>query len=349
MMETLHHERHAGWTLRPRATAVLLALGFALVVLVVANLCLGSLRIPVVDIWRILSGGPDGSSFSRVIWNIRLPRLAAAGLLGGALALSGLLLQILFNNPIAGPFILGISSASKLAVAVVLVLLVGNLGVMTSWMSMLAAFGGSLVALAFVLAVSRRVSSVSQLVVAGVMVGYLCSAATDLLVSFASDANIVNLRNWSLGSFSGINAGQIQLMAAVVLPTSLCVFLLSKPLAAYQLGEAYAQSVGVNVKAFRTAIIMLSSLLAACVTAFAGPVSFVGIAVPHLARRCLATSKPLVVVPATFLGGAVFCLACDLIARCAFAPTEVAVSTVTALLGAPVVISMLLSRRREVR
>ena len=179
------------------------------------------------------------------------------------------------------------------------------------------------------------------------MIGYICSALTDFLVTFASDTHIVNLRSWSMGSFSGTSWTDVQVMAALVLPASACVFALSKPLAAYQMGEGYAQTVGVNARRFRLALIVLSSLLAGCVTAFAGPISFVGIAVPHVAKRLLKTSRPLVVVPACFLGGALFCLVCDLIARSVFAPNEVSVSAVTALFGAPVVIAMLVGRQRQ--
>jgi iron complex transport system permease protein len=259
-----------------------------------------------------------------------------------------MLLQTLFANPIAGPYILGISNGAKLAVAMVMILILGDTRVMSSWMSLTAAFCGSLAAMAAVLAVSRKVRSASTLVIVGVMIGYVCSAATDILITFASDANIANLRNWSLGSFSGINGDQVTLMAVVVAMGSAATFLLSKPLGAYQLGEAYAESMGVNVRAFRIAVIVISSVLASCVTAFAGPISFVGVAVPHVARRLLKTSRPLVVIPAAFLTGSVACLLCDLVARTLFAPVEMSVSTVTAVFGAPIVIWVLLRRRRQV-
>ena len=334
---------------RARVTSVFIALAVLLVVFVVANLCIGSLNVPLRDLGAILTGLDTESTYYQVIWNIRLPRLIAAGLLGGALALAGFLLQTFFNNPIAGPYILGISSGAKLVVALMMIVVVGNAGVMSSGMMILAAFVGSMIAMIFVLLVSRRISSMSMLIVAGVMIGYICSAATDFLITFASDANIVNLKNWSLGSFSGINWSDIGLMTAVVLVASAAVFLLSKPMGAFQLGEQYARSMGVNIRAFRIALILLSSLLAACVTAFAGPISFVGIAVPHLVKRFLATSKPLVVVPAAFLGGGIFCLFCDLIARSVFAPTEVSISAVTAIFGAPVVIAILLRRQKRMQ
>ena len=331
-----------------RALCVFGGLTALLTIALVANLCIGTVSVPVDQMVPILMGKFQGETAYQVIWNIRLPRLCAAALLGGALGLAGLLLQTLFANPIAGPYILGISNGAKLAVAVVMILILGDTRVMSSWMSLAAAFCGSLAAMGAVLAVSRKVRSASTLVIVGVMIGYVCSAATDVLITFASDANIANLRNWSLGSFSGINGGQVALMAIVVAAGSAATYLLAKPLGAYQLGEAYAESMGVNVRAFRIAVIVISSVLASCVTAFAGPISFVGVAVPHVARRLLKTSRPRVVIPAAFLTGSVACLLCDLIARTLFAPVEMSVSTVTAVFGAPVVIWVLLGRRRQV-
>ena len=194
---------------------------------------------------------------------------------------------------------------------------------------------------------SRRLKGMATLLVAGIMIGYICSAITDFVVTFAEDSDIVNLHGWSLGSFSGMSWDNVTTAAILVGVTTLAVFLLSKPIGAYQLGEAYAQSMGVNIRVFRVALILLSSLLSACVTAFAGPISFVGIAVPYLVKRLLNTSKPIVVIPAVFLGGAVFCMGCDLIARTAFVPTELNISTVTSVFGAPVVIGMMLRRNKE--
>ena len=332
-----------------RVTIVFVALAVLLVALGTLNLCIGSLNVPIGDLWAILTGQDTESMNFQVIWNIRLPRLIAAALLGGALALAGFLLQTFFNNPIAGPFILGISSGAKLVVALMMIVVVGGSGVMTSGMMIGSAFVGSLIAMVFVLLVSRRINSMSMLIVAGVMIGYICSAATDFLITFASDANIVNLKNWSLGSFSGINWSDIGIMTVFVIASSAAVFFLSKPISAFQLGEQYARSMGVNIRAFRIALILLSSLLAATVTAFAGPISFVGIAVPHVIKRALGTSKPLVVIPGAFFGGAIFCLFCDLIARSVFAPTEVSISAVTAIFGAPIVISILLKREKARR
>ena len=186
----------------------------------------------------------------------------------------------------------------------------------------------------------------ATLLVGGIMIGYICSAITDFIVTFAEDSDIVNLHGWSQGSFSGMNWSNVEVALIVVGVTVVLTVLLSKPIGAYQLGEAYAQSMGVNIRFFRVALILFSSILSACVTAFAGPISFVGIAVPYLVKHALKTSKPLVVIPGTFIGGAVFCMICDLIARMAFAPMELNISTVTSIFGAPVVIYMMVRGQR---
>ena len=331
---------------RARASVVFVSLAIGVVVFFMLNLCIGSVAVPLDQLPLILGRNDLSSVESQVIWDIRLPRIIAAVFLGGALALAGFLLQTYFNNPIAGPFILGISSGAKLVVAIMMIVVIGSAHTMSSWVLVLSAFVGSMMAMVFVLLVSQRIRSRSMLIVAGVMIGYICSAATDFLITFASDQNIVNLKNWSLGSFSGINWGDISIIVIVVTACALLTFALSKPIGAFQLGESYAQSMGVNIRLFRVALILLSSLLAACVTAFAGPISFVGIAVPHMVKRFLGTSKPIVVVPAAFLGGGIFCLFCDLIARTMFAPTELSISAVTAIFGAPIVIGILMRRQK---
>ena len=189
--------------------------------------------------------------------------------------------------------------------------------------------------------------SMAMLIVCGVMIGYICSAITELIVTFASDADIVNLHNWSRGSFSGMTWDNVKVMAVVVFVCFIAVFLLSKPLDAYNLGESFAAGMGVSVKALRVFIVLLSSLLSGCIVAFAGPISFVGIAAPHIIRKMFHTEKPIVMIPACFLGGSLFCLVCDLIARNLFAPTELNISTVTAVFGAPVVILIMAGRRNK--
>ena len=326
---------------------VFMALLAALFVITVLNINIGSVSISVGEIIGILLHKQGDPTLVNIIWKIRMPRILMAALLGGALSLSGFLLQTFFANPIAGPFVLGISSGAKMVVALSMIYFIGAFGAVSSWTLIIAAFVGSLLSVGFILIMSRRLKGMATLLVAGIMIGYICSAITDFVVTFAEDSDIVNLHGWSLGSFSGMSWDNVRIAAILVGVTTLAVFLLSKPIGAYQLGEAYAQSMGVNIRLFRVTLILLSSILSACVTAFAGPISFVGIAVPYLVKRLLNTSKPIVVIPAVFLGGAVFCMGCDLIARTAFAPTELNISTVTSVFGAPVVIGMMLRRNKE--
>lgn len=327
-----------------------LAFGFLAVLLVALaawNLNAGTLSLSVSQVAAILLGQNTDETAYRVLWDLRLPRVLGAVLLGGALSVSGFLLQTFFSNPIASPFVLGISSGAKLTVALTMIFLLSRGVASSSWLLIGAAFVGAMAAMGLVLAVSQKVRRMSVLILCGIMVGYICSAVTDFAVTFAEDANIVNLHNWSVGSFSGLTWSSVGTIAITVGVGLVWALFLSKPMGAYQMGESYAQSVGVSIRRFRVELILLSSLLSACVTAFAGPVSFVGIAVPHLVRSLFGTAKPLVVLPGCFLGGAVFCLFCDLIARTAFAPVEMSISTVTALFGAPVVIYMMVRRQNR--
>ena len=312
------------------------------------NICIGSVGIPFTDIPKLIIEGEKGdATYREILMEIRMPRAFGTVILGGALALSGYLLQTFFHNPIASPFTLGISSGAKLIVALTMVVSLGYAVQLSSWMLIMAAFAGSMLCMGFVLLTARVIDQMSMLIVSGVMIGYICSAVTDFIVTFADDANIVNLHNWSQGSFSGISWENVAVMAVVVLTTSLGVFLLSKQISAYEMGEAYAKNMGLNVPVFRMMLVLLSSILSASVTAFAGPVSFVGIAVPHLVKSFFRTARPILMIPACFLGGGVFCLFCDLLARTIFAPVELSISTVTAIWGAPVVIYIMIHQKKE--
>ena len=333
-----------GW----RCLIVFMLLGCAFLLLFVVNIGSGSVNIPVNEVVRTLLGRAHDTTQDGIIWKIRLPRLIMAALLGGGLSLSGFLLQSFFGNPIAGPFVLGISSGAKMVVALCMIFWIGRFQALSSYALIAAAFVGSLISMGFVLLLSRRMKHMAMLLVAGIMIGYICSAMTDFIVTFADDADIVNLHGWSQGSFSGASWDAVRAAAITIGVGTALTFLMAKPIAAYQMGEAYAQSVGVNIQLFRAALILLSSVLSATVTAFAGPVSFVGIAVPHLVKSGLNTARPIIAMPAVFLGGAVFCMLADLIARTVFAPMELSISTVTSILGAPVVIIMLLGRRKRV-
>ena len=317
----------------------------ALILLVIWNINAGSVHLPVSEIIEILFSRTGDNA--AIVWNIRLPRIISALMLGGALALSGFLLQTFFANPIAGPFILGISSGAKLILSLTLIGFLSRGVAVSSFALIVAAFLGATLSMGFVLAISLKAKQMSLLIIGGVMIGYICSAITDFVVTFADDANIINLHHWSQGSFSGMSWSNVGVMVIVVIPVLICTFMLSKPISAYQLGEVYAQNMGVNIRLFRIALIILSSLLSACVTAFAGPISFVGVAVPHLIRSIFKTAKPIIMIPACFLGGAVFCLFCDLIARTAVSPAELSISSVTAVFGAPVVIMVMLRRQKD--
>lgn len=325
-----------------------LIIGYCLLIilmflLVIINIAAGSVSVPFSSLFN--SGSNE--IYSNILWDIRLPRTLAALILGGALAVSGYLLQTFFSNPIAGPFVLGISSGAKLVVALTMILFLKWRLSIGSVTLIISAFIGALISTAFILLVSKGVKNMSMLVICGVMIGYLCSSITDFVVTFADDSNIVNLHNWSLGSFSGTSMANVEVMSIVIAITFCISFLMSKPMSAYQMGENYAINMGVNVRRFRIILIMLSSILSACVTAFAGPVSFVGIAVPHVIRQLLKTNKPIIMIPSCFLGGAVFCLFSDLVARTLFAPTELSISSVTAIIGAPVVIWMMIGKQKR--
>ena len=331
---------------RSRYTVVFLGLLAAFFVIIVLNINTGNVYISVPKILRILFMRDGDAVEYSIIWKIRLPRILMAAILGGALSLSGFLLQTFFSNPIAGPFVLGISSGAKMVVALAMIIFLKHIGHFSSGVLVLAAFIGSLLSTGFILLMSRKIQHMAALLVGGIMIGYICSAITDFVVTFADDSDIVNLHGWSLGSFSGSSWSNIRVAAVIVVVAAVWTFLLSKPIGAYQLGEHYAQSMGVDIRLFRVLIILLSSVLSACVTAFAGPISFVGIAVPFLTRKAFGTSKPIVIIPGTFFAGAVFCMSCDLIARMALAPVELNISTVTSIVGAPIVIYMMVKREK---
>ena len=330
-----------------RCTVAFIITALLIVILAYVNIITGTVKLTAHDIFSILTLSADNMMEESVVINIRLPRMLAAIVLGGALALSGYMLQTFFDNPIVGPFVLGISSGAKLTVALALIFFLSKGYRLGALSLVFAAFVGAMAAMGFVLTLSLRVRNMGILVVCGIMTGYICSAVTDIVVTFADDSNIVNLHNWSMGSLSGMNRTDVSIMTAIVIVCLAGAVMMVKPIGAYRLGEAYAASMGVNIKALRVCLILISSLLAACVTAFAGPISFVGIAVPHLVKHMTKTSSPSVMIPGCFMVGSVITLFSDLIARCVFAPTEISISSVTAVFLVPVVIAVMIGRRRE--
>lgn len=331
-----------------RYIVVFFAIAISLFISVIINIRIGSVEITNAQILNILFQGDSSNSVVyNIVWKIRLPRLILASLLGGALSLSGFLIQTFFRNPIAGPFVLGISSGAKLFLVIITIAMAGIFQQMPVSITVIASFAGSLLSMALVLVFAGKVKNMSMLLVIGIMIGYICSAVTDLFVNFANDSDIVNLAHWSRGSFSAATWQDVSVSAFVVIPTVFVSFLLSKPMSAYLLGEGYAKSLGLNIRVFKVLLVLITGVLSACVVAFAGPISFVGVAVPHIARMLLKTSKPILMIPATFLCGALFCVLCDLFARTMFAPTELSISTVTSAIGAPIVIWLMISRRRK--
>lgn len=320
-----------------------------LAVMMVLSIGIGTVSIPPAGVLQALTGRGGSEEVRNIVMTLRLPRTLMAAVLGGALSVSGCLLQTFFANPIAGPFILGISSGAKMAVAATMILIIGSTGRSSNLMIVAAAFAGALISTSFIILVSKKVRHIGSLLAAGIMIGYICSAVTDLMVTFAEDQDIVNLHSWSQGSFSGVTWDGVAFASVLVAAVFACTMLLSKPIGAFQMGEHYARSMGVNVERCRVMLILLSSLLSACVTAFAGPISFVGIAVPFLVKGLMRTARPVVVLPGAFLGGAVFCVFADLFARTMLAPTELNISTVTSIFGAPIVIFMLIRSQENKR
>ncbi len=332
-----------------RYQIVFILLIILICVAIIMNVNTGSVNITPSQIFKIIVlRAEEGSVASNIIWKIRLPRLLGAAVLGGALSVSGFMLQTFFRNPIASPFVLGISSGAKMFVGFVMLIMLKYVGSISLTTMVVASFIGSLLSMGFVLIFAKKVDNMSMLLVVGIMIGYICSAITDFFITFAKETDVANLTYWSMGSFSGMNWESLKVASLVIFTSFIATFLLSKPIGAYQLGEGYAKSIGINIKFLRIMLIILSSLLSACVTAFAGPISFVGIAVPHITKLLLKTSKPILIIPASFLCGAVFCMFCDLIARTAFSPVELAIGTVTAIFGAPVVIWLMVSKQRSV-
>ncbi|MDI9612266.1 MAG: iron ABC transporter permease [Acidobacteriota bacterium] len=314
---------------------------------VILNLIIGTAHIRLSEILAILLGRvPSEVVESFIIFKIRMPRLVASLIGGGFLAVSGLLMQVYFRNPIVGPYILGISSGATLAVGIATLssLSLGFAGI-SPYMTVLAAFIGACSVMAIVIFVASRMKSVIALLLIGIMMGYVASALTDILVAFANKEKIKHFVLWGMGSFSGFSWEEILILffagGAIVVGT----YLMSKHLNAFLLGEEYAQSMGVNIRLFRVLLIFLSCALAALVTASAGPVGFIGLAVPHMARILFKTQNNRILIPACLLLGGFVTNICDLVARTAFSPAELPLSSITAIFGAPIVIGLIAKRR----
>jgi iron complex transport system permease protein len=321
----------------------------ALILVFLLNLGFGSADIGADEILSAIFGRLNGSGDSSayiIIQKIRLPRALASIVAGGSLALAGLLLQIFFANPIVDSYVLGVSSGSTLVVGFVML---GGYAFgfrrLPPTALVAGAFLGAVVVMAVILFAARRVKSIVTLLIIGLMCGYLCSAGTGILSAFAEKEQIARFSIWAMGNFSGISRPQLVTLYTFALPLMAAVFLMGKQLNAFSMGESYAITMGVNVKNLRSLIILISSLLTAAVTAFAGPVSFIGLAVPHICRVLFRTQDARILTPGIVLGGALMASFCDFVARTVISPVELPLGSVTALVGAPLVV-WLLSRRR---
>lgn len=321
-------------------------IGTSLVVLLFA-LCLvtGSIRIPVADVLRILCGDDEGikASWRYIVLESRLPQSLTALLCGGALSVSGLMLQTAFRNPLADPSIFGISSGAGLGVALVMLLLGGSIGAgsvsLSGYMAIiLAAFVGAMAVMAVIFFFSTVVKNNVMLLIIGIMIGYLSSSAISLLQFFATDEGVKSYMVWGMGSFGGVSMSHMPIFASVTLLGIVASLLLIKPLNALLLGDRYAENLGVSVYKVRNMLLVVTGLLTAITTAFCGPVSFIGLAVPHMARLLLHTDNHRVLMPATILSGSVVALLCNIVC---FLPGEsgvIPLGAVTPLMGAPVII-----------
>ena len=332
----------------------ILLLLVAIVILMIVNLLIGSVRIPVADVCGILAGTESHEIWENIIWKSRLPQALTAIVAGAGLAVSGLQMQTVFRNPLAGPSVLGISNGSALGVAFV-VLLSGRLGgVALSRLGYLgdaamsvAAIVGALAVMMLIVWISQKVRGNVTLLIIGVMIGYLATAIIGVLKFLSPEEDVKAFVVWGLGSFSRVSGDEMVLfvvLMAILLPLS---FLLVKPMNLLLLGERYAANLGLNIRKARLLVILCSGVLVAIVTAYCGPIMFIGLAVPHLARALFRTSDHRMLIPATMLCGAALALVCNLIARMPGFEGALPVNSVTALVGAPVIAAVLFRRRKD--
>ena len=325
----------------------------ALALLLIVNLLIGTVKIPIADVCRILGGGGDNEIWTNIIFSSRLPQALTAIVAGAGLAVSGLQMQTVFRNPLAGPSVLGISNGSALGVAFVVLLsgriggvALSRLGYLGDAAMSVAAIIGALAVLLLIMWVAQKVKGNVTLLIIGVMIGYLANAIIGVLKFLSPEDDVKAFVVWGLGSFSRVSGDEMVLFIVLMCILLPLAFLLVKPLNLMLLGDNYAANLGLNIKRARMLIIISSGVLVAIVTAYCGPIMFIGLAVPHLARAIFRTSDHRLLMPATALCGAALALLCNLIARMPGFEGALPVNSVTALVGAPV-IAMVIFRRRK--
>lgn len=349
--DTTHSSQHSTG-IRPFYFVLLVA---GVGVLFLLNLVLGSVDIPLGDILNILLGGQsvENPAWQKIVVNIRIPRAVTAILAGSALSLGGLQMQTLFRNPLAGPSVLGITAGASLGVAVVMlaagtitsVFAIQQLSAMGSWLIVIAASLGSAGVLLLILLISIKVRDNVTLLIIGLMIGNVTIALVSIWQYFSQPEQIQDYLIWTFGSLGGVPLNQLWILGGVALAGGGIALSLSKSLNGLLLGENYARSMGLSVSSARIWIIVSTSLLAGGITAFCGPIGFVGIAVPHLTRSLLGTNDHRVLIPGTLLMGALLLLACDIIAQVPGSATTLPISAVTSLIGSPVVIWVIIQRK----
>ncbi len=337
-----------------RNNTLLVLLSAAIILLFVLSLLTGSIHIPADQVVNILMGGAENvkPSWRYIVLESRLPQAITAILCGGALAVSGLMLQTAFRNPLADPSIFGISSGAGLGVALVILLLGGSFGTASFDLSgyiaiILAAFIGAMTVMTIIFFFSTIVKNDVLLLIIGIMIGYLSSSAISLLQFFATDEGVKSYMVWGMGSFGGVSMSHIPIFAFATLLGIICSLLLIKPLNALMLGNQYAKNLGVSIRSVRNRLLVITGLLTAITTAFCGPISFIGLAVPHMARLLLRTDNHRVLMPATILCGSLVALICNLIC---FLPGEngvIPLGAVTPLIGAPVIIYVIVKSKHS--
>lgn len=339
-MNDKHSFAHKSW--------FMMGIGCILCILFfIISICHGSVDIPLKDIISIFFGNAEVSESSRfIVLQSRLPQALTALLAGGALSVSGLLLQTAFRNPLAAPDIFGVTGGASLAVALLMLApglaLSGILGYLSS---VVAAFAGALIVTALIWAFSRRVRSSVILIIVGIMVSYLCSSAITLLNASATEAGVRSFVVWGMGDFSNVSMDAMPLFAAITIITVAATFFLVKPLNAMLMGAQYAEGLGISVRQMRNILLVLTGLLTAVVTAFCGPISFIALAVPHIARLMARTSDHRRLLPATMLMGSTVALLCNVITMLPTDGTILPLNAVTPLIGAPVIIYVIMRKK----
>ena len=318
---------------------------FLCVLLFLANLLYGSVHIPFADVLQVLAGKENEPTWRYIILYSRLPQALTALFAGGALAVSGLLLQTTFHNPLAAPDVFGVTGGASLAVALLLLVPhVSDCGVLGHLSSVVAAFVGALTVTALVWTLGRRVRNNVVLIIIGMMIGYLCSSGITLLNSFATEEGLRNFVAWGMGDFSSVGMAELPVFMAIIAVgiVSACFFV--KPLNALLLGRQYAESLGVNVRRTRNFLLVITGLLTAVVTAFCGPVSFMTLAVPHIARLVMKTSDHRELLPATVIVGSAIALSCNIMTILPGGGIVLPLNAVTPLVGAPVIFLVVMRR-----